>query len=275
MSQILRCGRFTLDLRRPQVMGIVNVSRDSFSGDGLGADAAAAIARAWRLVECGVDILDIGGESSRPGAEPVSLQQELDAVMPVVVALRDSGVALSVDTVKPDVMRAALGEGADMINDIAALAVPGAMEAVAPTPAAVCLMHMRGEPRTMQADPQYGDVVAEVCAFLEARVAAAEAAGIARERIVVDPGFGFGKTLEHNLALLRHLDRISALGLPLLAGMSRKAMLGQLSGRPVGEREFAGSAAAMLAVQRGARIVRVHDVAATRDMLAVWGAVEN
>ena len=275
MSQILRCGRFTLNLRRPQVMGIVNVSRDSFSGDGLGTDAAAAIARAWRLVECGVDILDIGGESSRPGAEPVSLQQELDAVLPVIVALRDSGVALSVDTVKPAVMRAALDEGADMINDIAALATPGALEAVAPTAAAVCLMHMRGEPRTMQTDPRYGDVVAEVCTFLEARVAAAEAAGIARERIVVDPGFGFGKTLEHNLALLRHLDRIGALGLPVLAGMSRKTMLGQLSGRPVDEREFAGSAATLLAVQRGARIVRVHDVSATRDVLAVWAAIEN
>ena len=275
MSQTLRCGRFELDLRRPLVMGIVNLTRDSFSGDGLGSDTAAAIARAWRLVEKGADILDFGGESSRPGADSVSLQQELDAVLPLVEAMRDCGVPLSVDTVKPEVMRAALTAGADMINDISALAAPGACETVAPTAAAVCLMHMRGEPRTMQQAPHYDDVVGEVSGFLAGRVAAAEAAGIGRERIVIDPGFGFGKTLEHNLALLRHLDGLSALGLPVLAGMSRKSMLGQMSGRPVGEREYAGCAAGLVAVQRGARILRVHDVEAMRDTLAVWAALEG
>ncbi|MBI4997719.1 MAG: dihydropteroate synthase [Rhodocyclales bacterium] len=275
MTPTLHCGRFQLDLSRPRVMGIVNLTDNSFSGDGLHGQANAAIAQGLRMVEEGADLLDLGAESSRPGAEPVSLQQELDRLLPVVTGLRDCGVPLSIDTVKPEVMRAAIDAGADLINDIAALQAPGALAAVAAGRAAVCLMHMRGEPRTMQADPHYDDVLGEVAAFLMDRVAACESAGISRQRIVIDPGFGFGKTLGHNLHLLRHLDSFVATGLPVLVGMSRKSMLGQITGKPVGERVHAGVAAALLAVQRGARIVRVHDVAAVRDALAVWQAIEG
>lgn len=275
MTTVLQCGRFQVDLARPVVMGIVNLTDNSFSGDGLHGAAEQAVAQGLRMVEAGADMLDLGAESSRPGAEPVPLQQELDRLLPVVAGLRDCGVPLSIDTVKPEVMRAAIAAGADLINDIAALLAPGAIEAVAGTDAAVCLMHMRGEPRTMQADPHYDDVVVEVRDFLMQRVAACEAAGIARQRIVIDPGFGFGKTLGHNLALLKHMDRFVATGVPVLAGMSRKSMLGLITGKPVGERVPAGIAAALLAVQRGARIVRVHDVAATRDALAVWQALEG
>jgi dihydropteroate synthase len=272
---ILQCGRFRLDLRQPRIMGIVNLTDDSFSGDGLHGDAGAAIAHGLRLVAEGADILDLGAESSRPGAAPVPLQQELDRLLPVVESLRDCGVPLSVDTVKPEVMAACIEAGADLINDIAALAAPGALAAVARTPAAICLMHMRGEPRTMQADPQYADVVAEVADYLASRVAAAAAAGIGRDRIVIDPGFGFGKTLAHNLALLRGLARLRDLGLPVLAGVSRKSMLGQITGRPAAERVHASVATALLAVQRGARIVRVHDVAATRDAFRILAALEE
>ncbi|MBI5786026.1 MAG: dihydropteroate synthase [Rhodocyclales bacterium] len=275
MTPTLHCGRFQLDLSRPRVMGIVNLTDNSFSGDGLRGQANGAIAQGLRMVEEGAELLDLGAESSRPGAEPVSLQQELDRLLPVVAGLRDCGVPLSIDTVKPEVMRAAIDAGADLINDIAALQAPGALAAVADSQAAACLMHMRGEPRTMQADPHYDDVVGEVWAFLMDRVAACESAGISRQRIVIDPGFGFGKTLGHNLELLRHLDRFVDTGLPVLVGMSRKSMLGQITGQPVGERISAGVAAALLAVQRGARIVRVHDVAATRDALAVWQAIEG
>lgn len=276
MTTLLQCGRFQVDLARPRIMGIVNLTDDSFSGDGLHGLAANAITQGLRMVEEGAALLDLGAESSRPGAEPVSLQQELDRLLPVVEGLRDCGVPLSVDTVKPEVMRAAVAAGADLINDIAALRAPGALEAAAASPSAgVCLMHMRGEPRTMQADPHYDDVVAEVHAFLMERAVACEAAGIARNRIVIDPGFGFGKTLGHNLALLRHLDRFAGTGLPVLAGISRKSMLGLITGRPVGERVHASVAAALLAVQGGAKIVRVHDVAATRDALAVWQATEG
>jgi dihydropteroate synthase len=271
--KLLQCGRYTLDLAQPRIMGIVNLTDDSFSGDGLHGQAAAAIAQGLRMVEEGAEILDIGGESSRPGAAPVPLQQELDRVLPVIEGLRGCGLPLSVDTVKPEVMSAALAAGADMVNDIAALRVPGALAAVAAGKAAVCLMHMQGVPGTMQTAPRYGDVVAEVSGFLAERVAACEAAGIARDRIVIDPGFGFGKTLEHNLALLRCLDRFVDLGLPVLVGVSRKSMLGQITGRPVTERVHAGAAAAMLAIQRGAAIVRVHDVAATHDVLRVLAAV--
>jgi dihydropteroate synthase len=275
MTTLLQCGRFQLDLNRPLLMGIVNLTDDSFSGDGLHGQAAGAVAQGLRMVEEGAALLDLGAESSRPGAEPVPLQQELDRLLPVVEGLRDCGVPLSVDTVKPEVMRAALAAGADLINDITALQAPGALEAVAGTSAAVCLMHMRGEPRTMQADPHYDDVVAEVRAFLLDRVAACNAAGIGNNRIVIDPGFGFGKTLGHNLALLRRLDYFVETGLPVLAGLSRKSMLGVITDRPVDERVHASVAAALLAVQQGARIVRVHDVAATRDALAVWQAIEG
>jgi dihydropteroate synthase len=271
--KLLQCGRFTLDLAQPRIMGILNLTDDSFSGDGLHGQAQAAIAQGLRMAEEGADILDIGGESSRPGAAPVPLQQELERVLPVIEGLRGCGLPLSVDTVKPEVMSAALAVGADMVNDIAALRVPGALAAVAGGSAAVCLMHMQGVPGTMQADPRYGDVVAEVAEFLAERVAACEAAGIARNQIVIDPGFGFGKTLEHNLALLRRLDHFVDLGLPVLVGVSRKSMLGQITGRPVTERVHAGAAVAMLAIQRGAAIVRVHDVAATRDVFRVLAAV--
>ena len=275
MPTTLRCGRYILDLRRPKLMGIENVTTDSFSGDGRRGDLAGAIAQAQGMIEAGADLIDIGGESSRPGAEPVPLQQELDAVLPVLEALRECGVPLSVDTVKPEVMREALQAGADLVNDISALSAGGAMDVVAASPVAVCLMHMQGQPRSMQLDPHYGDVVAEVGDYLEERARAAEAAGIGRDRIMIDPGFGFGKTLAHNIALLRHADRIVARGWPVLAGMSRKSMLGGLTGRPVGEREFAGAAAIVLAAERGVRLFRVHDVAAARDALAVWAAVAD
>ncbi len=254
-------------------MGIVNVTPDSFSGDGLGGDTARACAQARRFVEEGADLVDVGGESTRPGAAPVSVAEEIDRVIPVVVALRDAAVPVSVDTRHAEVMRAALAEGADLINDVAALCEPGALEAVAASRAAVCLMHMRGEPRTMQRQPCYEDVVGEVGAFLRARAEAALAAGIARERIVLDPGFGFGKRLEHNLALLKRLSEIADIGYPVLAGLSRKSMLGELTGRPVGERLAASVAAALIAVANGARLVRVHDVAATRDALRIRDAV--
>ena len=256
-------------------MGIVNLTDDSFSGDGLGSDSERAIAHGLRLVQEGADILDLGGESSRPGALPVSAQQELARLLPVLEGLHDCGVPLSVDTQKTEVMRAVLAAGADMINDIAALQAPGALETVATSRAAVCLMHMQGEPRSMQQSPHYVDVLAEVRDFLAARVQAAESAGIGAERIVLDPGFGFGKTLEHNLTLLRRLAELRVADLPLLVGVSRKSMLGLLTGRTAGERLPAGIAAALLALQRGVRIVRVHDVAATRDALAVWNAVEG
>ena len=266
----LDCGRFALALARPLVMGIVNVTRDSFSGDGLAADPERAVAHGLRLVAEGADLLDIGAESSRPGAPPVAVQEEIDRLLPVLEALRDCGVPLSVDTVKPEVMRAAISAGADLINDIAALTAPGALESVAQSGAVVCLMHMQGSPRTMQDDPHYQDVVAEVRDFLALRVKAAEAAGIARARIVIDPGFGFGKRIEHNVALFRGIAGILDLGLPVLVGVSRKSMLGEITGRPVDGRIHASVAAALLAAQAGAHLLRVHDVAATRDALAVW-----
>jgi len=262
-------------LDRPLIVGIVNTTPDSFSDGGACLDAGPAIAHALKLAEAGADILDIGGESTRPGAQAVSADEELCRVLPVVEALVDRGLCVSIDTRKPEVMRAAIAAGAAMVNDVAALRAPGALDAVAASDAAVCLMHMQGEPRTMQQEPAYADVVREVGDFLMARVAACEAAGIARTRLMVDPGFGFGKTLAHNLSLLAHLDRLVAPDLPVLAGMSRKSMLGALTGRAVDEREFAGVAAHLAAVMRGARAVRVHDVAAMRDALAVWNALED
>jgi dihydropteroate synthase len=273
MNRSLRCGGFTLDLSRPLVMGVVNVTPDSFSDGGRYLSAQAAIDHARRLVEEGADLLDIGGESSRPGAEPVPVEEELRRVMPVLEAVVALGVPVSVDTMKPQVMRAAIGVGAAMVNDILALRAPGALEAVAGSDVAVCLMHMQGEPRTMQLNPTYSDVVREVRDFLAERMAAAEAAGIDRSRIVVDPGFGFGKDRSHNLALFRSLPAFAALGVPVLVGLSRKSVLGRLTGRDVDERLAASLAAAVLAVERGAHIVRVHDVAATRDALAVLAAV--
>jgi dihydropteroate synthase len=270
--QTLACGRFRLDLQRPLIMGIVNLTPDSFSGDGVGTDAERAIAHAHAQIEAGADILDIGAESTRPGAPPVAETDELARLLPVLRALRDVGVPLSIDTMKTEVMRVAVAEGADMINDIAALQAPGALDAVAASTAAVCLMHMQGEPRTMQAHPHYEDVVTEVADFLAARAAACAAAGIHGARVVIDPGFGFGKTLDHNLALLRSLERFKELGFPVLAGLSRKSMLGVVTGKAVADRTVASAAAALLAAEHGAAIVRVHDVAATRDALAVLNA---
>jgi len=271
----LQCGRFKLSLERPLVMGVVNITPDSFSDGGMFADTARAIAHAQRLIGEGADILDLGGESTRPGAAPVSLEVERRRVLPVLEAVASGGVPVAVDTRKPELMREAIAAGAAMINDVTALSGPGALAAVARAPVAVCLMHMQGDPATMQANPDYRDVVREVRDFLAQRVAVAEAAGIARNRIIVDPGFGFGKTVEHNLALLRSLREFASLGGALLAGLSRKAMLGRLTGREPLERVHASVAAALLAIQNGAHIVRVHDVAATRDALAVWNAVQQ
>jgi len=253
-------------------MGVVNVTPDSFSDGGRFLIPQAALAHARRLVEEGARILDIGGESTRPGAQPVSQSEELERVLPVLEALAGVDVPISVDPRNPAVMRAALAAGASMINDVEALEGEGALEAVAASGCAVCLMHKKGAPATMQIDPCYDDVVREVKSYLAQRVAAAERAGIARERIVCDPGFGFGKTTEHNLELLRHLREFAGLAVPLLAGLSRKSLFGGITGRPVEKRLAASLTAALLAAQGGAKILRVHDVAETRDVLAVWQA---
>jgi dihydropteroate synthase len=254
-------------------MGVVNVTPDSFSDGGRFFNPGRAIAHAKQLIEEGADIVDIGGESTRPGAAPVSEAEEADRVLPVLDALADGPVPVSVDTRRPELMRIALERGASMINDIQALAAPGALHAVGGSDCAICLMHMQGQPQTMQVAPQYGDVVQEVGYFLMQRVAACEAEGIARERLVIDPGFGFGKTYEHNLQLLRALPALAAHRVPVLAGLSRKALLGRITGRSAGERLAGSIALAMLAVERGAAIVRVHDVAGTRDALLVLQAV--
>lgn len=268
--------RFRLRLDRPLVMGIVNLTPDSFSDGGRLADARAGIAHCERLVAEGADILDLGGESSRPGAAPLPLELERERVLPVLDAALRMGVPVSVDTYKPALMREVLDRGADIVNDIHALTQPGALEAVAAfAQAGVCLMHMQGAPTTMQQRPRYDDVVAEVAGFLAERRAALIDAGIGAERIALDPGIGFGKTVEHNLALLARQREIAALGSPLLVGWSRKSTLGLITGRPAPERQAASVAAALLAVQAGARIVRVHDVAATVDALKVWSALNN
>ena len=256
-------------------MGVVNVTPDSFSDGGRFLDSGAAIDHARRLIGEGADIVDVGGESTRPGAQPVVAAEELHRVLPVVRALRDASVPVAVDTLKPEVMRAAIAEGASIVNDVYALRMPGALDALCASDAGICLMHMQGEPRTMQAAPHYGDVVGEVKSFLQQRMAAAASAGISGARVAIDPGFGFGKTVEHNLELLRRLPELVELGVPVLVGLSRKSTLGAITGRPATGRLAASIAAALLAVQRGATIVRVHDVAATRDALAVLAAVET
>jgi dihydropteroate synthase len=255
-------------------MGIVNVTPDSFSDGGRFLQFDRALEHARRLADEGADILDIGGESTRPGAAEVDAAREIERVVPLVEALR-GGPALSVDTSKPEVMRAALAAGADIINDVRAFGLPGALEAVGPSACGLVLMHMQGAPQTMQADPRYEDVVREVGDFLRRRRDALVHAAVARERIALDPGFGFGKRGVHNRQLLARLAELQALDQPLLVGLSRKASLGEMTGRPVGERMVASVVAALLAVQAGARIVRVHDVAATRDALAVWEAVRQ
>jgi dihydropteroate synthase len=272
---ILHCGRFRLPLDRPLLMGIVNLTPDSFSGDGLVGNVEQAIAHARQQFEAGSDILDIGAESSRPGAIPTSEEDELQRLLPVLKEVADWGIPISVDTYKPAVMRAALEAGAAMINDITGMNHNEALSIVAQSDCAVCVMHMQGEPGTMQQTPQYRDVVAEVRCFLAEAVERCRRAGIADERIVVDPGFGFGKTLDHNLALFSALTVAGVGDFPMLVGVSRKSMLGAITGRSVRERQSASVAAALLAAQKGAKILRVHDVAATRDALAVWAAIEQ
>ncbi|CAE6703108.1 dihydropteroate synthase [Candidatus Nitrotoga fabula] len=270
----LQCGSFNLNLSRALVMGIVNVTPDSFYDGGHHAQRHAALLHAHQLIEEGVDILDIGGESSRPGANPISVDEELDRIMPVIEGLRGVPVPLSVDTCKPEVMRFVLSAGVSMINDINALQHPDALMAVVKSNAAVCLMHRPYPDQSIQ-QPHYGDVVAEVYQFLHERILFTQTAGIARERILIDPGFGFGKSLVHNLSLLRYLDKFSDLGIPLLVGMSRKSMLGAITGHGVDGRIHASVAAALLAVLKGASVVRVHDVRATVDALRVLNAVRE
>ena len=275
MSEGTRLLHQRLASGRPLVMGVLNATPDSFSDGGRFFAADAAVARAERMVEEGADIVDIGGESTRPGADEVPLDEERRRVLPLVEALaRRLPVPVSVDTSKPELMSEAVAAGAALVNDVRALQAPGAVEAVAALDVPVCLMHMQGAPRTMQADPRYDDVVREVAEFLEARVRLCTDAGIARERIVVDPGFGFGKTTAHNLTLLKHLDRIAGrLELPVLVGFSRKRSIGEiLGGVPAEERLYGSLAVAVLAAERGARVLRVHDVAATREVLAVTAA---
>jgi len=268
------CGDRSLDLSRPCVMGVLNVTPDSFSDGGDFFSLEGALHRAERMVEEGADILDVGGESTRPGAVPVSAQEEIDRVVPVIETLRPRiSLPISIDTSKPEVMRAAVSAGAGMINDVRALRSPGALDAAVEAGVPVCLMHMQGEPGNMQAAPAYGDVVAEVRDFLRRRVDVCVSAGIAPGRLLLDPGFGFGKTLAHNLALLAGIEDLCGLDQPVLVGLSRKSMIGALTGRPVDERLPGSLAAAVLAVERGARLVRVHDVAATVDALRVAWAL--
>lgn len=276
ISPQLDCAGRVLRLDRARVMGIVNVTPDSFSDGGAHDTTEAAVAHGLSLVEQGADLLDIGGESTRPGAAPVALEEELRRVVPVIeqLAARTS-VPISIDTFKPEVMRAAVAAGAGMINDIFALRHAGALQAAAETGVPVVLMHMQGEPGNMQADPHYGDVVADVHGFLVQRLFAAEMAGIARKNLLIDPGFGFGKSTDHNITLLARTQRLLELGVPMLAGLSRKRSLGELTGRQDPAQRVAASVAAhLIAVQRGARIVRVHDVAATVDALKIWQAVD-
>jgi len=267
-------SRYRIDLSQPKVMGVVNVTPDSFFDGGLHASVSAAITHCQRLVAEGADMLDIGGESTRPGADSLGAAHELTRVLPVLREALRLGVPVSVDTSEPMVMREALALGADIINDVRALQRPGAVAAVAAHPkAGLCLMHMRGEPTDMQSLTDYDDVLADVRSFLAARMQAAESAGVHRERIVLDPGIGFAKLPDHNLALTAHLDELATLGRPVLVGWSRKGTLGRITGRTVGDRLAASLAAALAAVHHGAAIVRAHDVAATVDALKVWQAV--
>ena len=276
-APVLDCAGRSLCLDRPRVVGIINLSADSFSADGHGDDVAGAVAHGLRMVEEGADMLDVGGESTRPGAAEASVEQELQRVLPVIEQLiARTALPIAVDTSKPQVMRAAVAAGAGMINDVYALRRDGALEAAAELSVPVCLMHMQGDPRSMQEGPHYDDVVGEIHRFLTDRVFACQLAGMDRRRVLVDPGFGFGKTLEHNVALLSALERFVNLGGGLYVGLSRKSMLGALTGRKSPAERVAGSiAAAVIAAERGARMIRVHDVAQTADALAVWRAVHE
>jgi dihydropteroate synthase len=271
---ILDCGGRPLDLSRPAVMGILNVTPDSFSDGGVFLSRESAIAHARRMANEGADIIDVGGESTRPGAQPVSAQEEMDRVVPVIEALRENiSLPISIDTSKPEVMCAAVAAGAGFINDVRALRDEGALEAAASLEVPVCLMHMQGEPRGMQENPRYRDVLSEIGDFLRARLQAAQAAGIPAQRLVIDPGFGFGKTLEHNLELLRGLKKLQSLGAPILVGLSRKSLIGKALGLPAEGRLQASVALALMAVQNSARIVRVHDVGPTVETLRMWSVV--
>ena len=280
MNPTLHCGRYRFSLdpkqRRPLVMGILNVTPDSFFDGGRFDSLELALSRAEQMIAEEVDIIDIGGASSRPGASLLPLQEELRRVMPVLYALRDCGKPLSVDTSNPEVMREALAAGADMINDVAGFRADGAMSVVKDSDCALCIMHMQRDSQTMQLAPYYQNVVAEVTAFLRERIEALEAAGIGRSQLCIDPGFGFGKTIEHNIALLKNIGKIQRdLQLPVLAGLSRKAMLGTITGRAAEDRLAGSVAAALAAVMQGARILRVHDVAETVDALKVWQAIQT
>jgi dihydropteroate synthase len=272
---VWRCGKYLIPLDEPCIMAIINLTADSFSGDGVGNSQDLAIRKAERAISEGAGILDIGAESSRPGAMTVSVQEELDKVIPVVEALVTLGKPVSIDTLKPEVMRAAIAAGANIINDINALQSNGAVEAVKDSEAGICLMHMQGEPASMQQAPRYENVVDEVESHLTRRLAALRTAGVDPARVVLDPGFGFGKTLTHNIELFRSLERFLGLGRPLLIGVSRKSMLGLITGREVADRTSASIVAAVMAIQNGASIVRVHDVAETRDAIKVWQALSQ
>ena len=277
---IFICGKFQLNLITPQVMGIVNVTPDSFSDGGKFSQANIAVAHALELVKEGAAILDIGGESTRPNATPVSLQEELDRVIPVIEALvnefkaKQVNIPISIDTYKPAVMQAAIDAGASMVNDVRALQEAGALEVVAKSKVGVCLMHMQGTPQTMQVNPQYNDVINDISAFLQARLQATIDAGVPASRILLDPGFGFGKTREHNITLIQQLESFANLGQPLLVGLSRKSILGQVTGNDVDARLYASIAASVIAAQKGAKILRVHDVGATVEALKIISAVQ-
>ena len=276
MAEKWLCGRFEFTLERPILMGIINVTPDSFSDGGEHATALQAIAHAELLVSQGAQILDVGGESTRPGAAPVSIEQELARVLPVIIAMRDAGVAISVDTCKPEVMRAALDAGADLLNDVTGFRDPAARQVAAMhQTCGLCVMHMQGEPRTMQKSPHYLDVVGEVKEYLLEQARLLESLGIGSRRISLDPGCGFGKTVAQNYALINGLDRLAQAGYPVLLGVSRKSMIGAVTGRPVTQRLAGSIAAALAGVARGAAIIRVHDVAETRDALNIWNAVEH
>lgn len=273
---LFNCGKFQLNLNRPHVMGIVNVTPDSFSDGGKFARTDLAIEHALSLVEQGADILDIGGESTRPNATPVSLQQELDRVIPVIeVLIKKINIPISIDTYKPQVMQCAIAAGASIVNDVRALQENGAIDIVAASDAGVCLMHMQGTPQTMQINPQYNDVVAEVKAFLQQRLMLCETAGIDKSRILLDPGFGFGKTREHNITLIQHLASFSTMGQPLLVGLSRKSVLGQVTGNDVDARIYSSVAASVISAMVGAKILRVHDVKATVEALKIVTAIQH
>ena len=271
---VLDCGGRPLDLSRPAVMGILNITPDSFSDGGVFLSPEKAITQALRMAEEGAAVIDIGGESTRPGAQPVSAQEEMDRVIPVIEALRGKiSLPISVDTSKPEVMRAAVAAGAGFINDVRALRDEGALETAASLQVPVCLMHMQGEPRRMQENPRYRDVLSDIGDFLRTRLQAALVAGIPAQRLVIDPGFGFGKTLEHNLELLRGLRKLQSLGAPILVGLSRKSLIGKALGLPVEGRLQASVALALIAVQNSARLVRVHDVGPTVEALRMWSVV--